>query len=153
MEKVVLESFEGPLDLLLHLIREHKIDIYDIPIYEITKQYLVYLDKMNEYNIEVASEFLVVASTLINIKVRMLLPKTNDEETNEIEDPRLELVNRLIEYEKFKNISLTLGDIFEENGQNFYREKDEELYTLISKDINPLKILWLIIFLILLSLY
>lgn len=139
MEKVVLTTFEGPLDLLLHLIREHKIDIYDIPIYEITKQYLEYLNKMNEYNIEVASEFLVIASTLINIKVKMLLPKENEDELKEDEDPRLELVNRLIEYEKYKKAAEVLAEVFSGQEKNYFRIKDEKLYSDLSKNINPLE--------------
>lgn len=138
MEKVVLTTFEGPLDLLLHLIREHKIDIYDIPIYEITKQYLKYLNKMNEYNIEIASEFLVIASTLINIKVKMLLPKENEDELKE-EDPRLELINRLIEYEKYKNAAEVLAELFSGQEKNYFRIKDENLYSDLSKNINPLE--------------
>lgn len=139
MEKVILTTFEGPLDLLLHLIKEHKIDIYDIPIYEITKQYLEYLNKMNEYNIEIASEFLVIASTLINIKVKMLLPKENEDELEEDEDPRLELANRLIEYEKYKNAAEVLTELFLGQERNYFRIKDENLYSNLSKNINPLK--------------
>ena len=140
MEKVILQSFEGPLDLLLHLIKEHKINIYDIPISDITRQYLNYLNKMNEYNIEIASEFLVLASTLINIKVKMLLPKDDDLENKEDEeDPRSELVRRLLEYEKFKKAADEIGEIFLSQGKNYFRNKDEKLYEEISKNTNPLE--------------
>lgn len=103
-----LPVFEGPLDLLLHLIRDHKIDIYDIPILEITSQYLGYIKLLNELNLEVAGEFLVMAATLIHIKSKMLLPP--DAETLEelIEDPRSELVQRLLEYQAYKDSSLHL---------------------------------------------
>lgn len=108
---VKLEQFEGPLDLLLHLIKKEKIDIYDIPIAEITAQYLEYIENMKKLNIYVASEFLVMAATLIYIKSKMLLPKkiTIDEEiqTDEItedQDPRLPLVQRLLEYQRIKEL-------------------------------------------------
>ena len=139
MEKVILESFEGPLDLLLHLIKEHKINIYDIPIFTITKQYLEYLNKMSEYNIEIASEFLVLASTLVSIKVKMLLPKENDEEQVEADDPRIELVNRLLEYERYKEASETFLYLLSTQGKSYYRPQDEKLYNKISKESNSLE--------------
>ncbi|MBC8413640.1 MAG: segregation/condensation protein A [Nitrospira sp.] len=94
--------FEGPLDLLLHLIREHKIDLYDIPILQITRQYMEYLELMKEMNLETAGEFLVMAATLIQIKSRMLLPKEIDAVEDAEGDPRAELVQRLIEYQAYK---------------------------------------------------
>lgn len=102
--KVTLPIFEGPLDLLLHLIRENEIDIYDIPIAKVTEQYLAYLSLMESLDLEVAGEWLVMAATLLEIKSRMLLPEDPRDEESEDEkiDPRLELVERLIEYEKFK---------------------------------------------------
>jgi len=103
---VKLDIFEGPLDLLLFLIKRDKIDIYDIPIAHITKQYLEYIELMRELNLEVAGEFIVMAATLMRIKVRMLLPKTQDEE--EEEDPREELVSALLEYRKFKEAAQIL---------------------------------------------
>ena len=140
MENIVLESYEGPLDLLLHLIKDHKINIHDIPIFTITRQYLDYLNKMNEYNIEVASEFLVIASTLIAIKVKMLLPKEVDEATGEVvEDPRLELVSRLLEYERFKDASETIAYLFSKQGKSYYRERDEELYERLGREVNSLE--------------
>ena len=103
--EVKLEVFEGPLDLLLHLIEKNKVDIYDIPIVEITRQYLEYVSKLAEENLDLASEFLVMASTLIDIKCKMLLPKEVDEDGEEI-DPRTDLVQKLIEYE-MEEVSLT----------------------------------------------
>lgn len=107
--KVKLEAFEGPLDLLLHLIDKNKVNIYDIPIVEITKQYLEYLDEMKTENLDVMSEFLVMASTLIAIKSKMLLPPELDEEGEEI-DPRAELVEQLLEYKMYKYMSYELRD-------------------------------------------
>jgi segregation and condensation protein A len=105
---VKVPVFEGPLDLLLHLIKENKIDIYDIPISVITSQYLEYLELMQELNLEIASEFLVIAATLIYIKSRMLLPKDETLATEETEDPRAGLVQRLLEYQAFKEASVEL---------------------------------------------
>jgi len=107
---VKLPIFEGPLDLLLHLIRENKIDIYDIPIALITHQYLEYLELMKELNLDIAGEFLVMAATLIHIKSRMLLPVDEDVPEEDREDPRIELVQRLLEYQAFKEASLALRE-------------------------------------------
>jgi segregation and condensation protein A len=119
--------FEGPLDLLLHLIKENKVDIYDIPIAVITGQYLQYLEMMEELNLDVAGDFLVMAATLIHIKSRMLLP-VDEEAPGEEEDPRLELIQRLLEYQAFKDASLGLREKEEEWMNIFHREpvKDEE---------------------------
>jgi len=109
---VHLEVFEGPLDLLLHLIREDKLDIHDIPIARITEQYLSYLEAMKALNLDIAGEFLVMAATLIYIKSKSLLPRT-DEELEPEEDPeimRAELSRRLIEYQKFKEAAARLSD-------------------------------------------
>jgi segregation and condensation protein A len=99
---VRLENFEGPLDLLLHLIKRHEVNIYDIPITLITKQYLEYIDLMQEMNLDVAGEFLVMAATLIHIKSRMLLPRPDPTQDDPEEDPREALVRRLLEHQKFK---------------------------------------------------
>lgn len=107
--QVKLEAFEGPLDLLLHLIDKNKINIYDIPIVEITEQYLEYIKQMETKNLEIMSEFLVMAATLINIKSRMLLPVPTFEDEEEA-DPRQELVDRLLEYKMFKYVSDQLRD-------------------------------------------
>src|SRR5690554_5085455 len=106
---VKLEAFEGPLDLLLHLIDKNKINIYDIPIVEITEQYLEYIKQMESKNLEIMSEFLVMAATLINIKSRMLLPSKVEEDEEEI-DPRQELVERLLQYKMFKYMAEQLKD-------------------------------------------
>jgi len=100
--RLILGEFEGPLDLLLHLIRQEQINIYDIPIARITDQYLRYLQAMQEMDIAVAGDFLVMAATLIELKTRMLLPRDPFAELEEEEDPRLDLVNQLLEYEKYK---------------------------------------------------
>ncbi len=105
--EVKLEIFEGPLDLLLHLIHKNEVDIFDIPISTITDQYLEYLDVMKALNINVAGDFLVMASTLIHIKSKMLLPELNDEEE---EDPREEITRPLLEYMSFKEIAGELSE-------------------------------------------
>ena len=102
---IKVPAFEGPLDLLLHLIKQNKIDIYDIPISVITKQYLEYIELMKELNLDIASEFLVMAATLIYIKSRMLLPQDETISHEEQEDPRAELVQRLLEYQAYKEAS------------------------------------------------
>ena len=104
-----LEHFEGPLDLLLHLIEKNKVNIYDIPIAEIANQYLEYVRNMEREDLNVVSEFLVMAATLLDIKARMLLPKEVDEEGEEI-DPRAELVQRLLEYKRYKLMADELAD-------------------------------------------
>ncbi|HEX7371375.1 MAG TPA: segregation/condensation protein A [Thermodesulfobacteriota bacterium] len=107
--KVRLETFEGPLDLLLYLIKKNEIDIYDIPISVITQQYLEYLEIMKNLNLDVAGEFLLMAATLLHIKSKMLLPDTAEEEgEKEEEDPRAELVRRLLEYQRFKEAAQQL---------------------------------------------
>lgn len=119
---VKLEVFEGPLDLLLHLIDKNKVDIYDIPIVEITEQYLDYIKQMETDDMNVMSEFLVMAATLIDIKCKMLLPKEVDEEGVE-EDPRAELVQKLLEYKMCKYMSFELRDRQVDAARNLYREQ------------------------------
>lgn len=119
---VKLEVFEGPLDLLLHLIDKNKVDIYDIPIVEITEQYLEYIKQMESQDMNVMSEFLVMAATLVDIKCRMLLPKEVNEEGEE-EDPRAELVQKLLEYKMYKYMSLELKDRQVDAARNLYREQ------------------------------
>ncbi len=109
--KIKLEIFEGPLDLLLYLVKKDHLNIYDIPIAEVTEQYLKYMDIMRLLNLNIAGEFLVMAATLMQIKSKMLLPIQEPQETAEAEeDPRQELVKRLLEYEKFKEIAQTLRE-------------------------------------------
>lgn len=116
-----LQVFEGPLDLLLHLIEKNKVDIYDIPIVTITEQYLAYVGEMQERDMDVMSEFLVMAGTLLQIKSKMLLPKTEKEEDEE-EDPRAELVRRLLEYKMYKYAALELKDMELDASRNFYKK-------------------------------
>lgn len=125
--------FEGPFDLLLHLIRENKVDIYDIPISLITSQYLEYLEMMKELNLEIAGEFLVMAATLIHIKSRMLLPPDEEASPEEQEDPRRALVQRLLEYQRYKEAAGDLRTRENEWLKVFRREspfgeEDEEIY-------------------------
>lgn len=117
---VKLQAFEGPLDLLLHLIEKNKVDIYDIPISIITDQYLEYIKAMKSQDMDVTSEFLVMAATLLDIKCRMLLPKEVNEEGEE-EDPRAELVEKLIEYKLYKYMSFELKDRQFDAGKNLYK--------------------------------
>ncbi len=118
---VKLQVFEGPLDLLLHLIDKNKVNIYDIPIVEITDQYLEYVNAMDKQDLNVVSEFLVMAATLIDIKSRMLLPKQVNEEGEE-EDPRDELVRQLLEYKMYKYMSLELRDREVDAGRAMYKK-------------------------------
>lgn len=131
--KVILEAFEGPMDLLLYLIEKSKIDIYDIPINEITEQYLDYLSKMGEMDLEITSEFLVMAATLLEIKSKMLLPQTVKETSGmqlemEEADPRLELVQSLVEYKKYKYASKKLREYEEIQNKVYYKPKEDLSY-------------------------
>lgn len=116
---VNLNMFQGPFDLLFHLIEIKEIDIYDIPISEITEQYLSYLEQMRQFNMNITSEFILMAATLIEIKSHMLLPQKEKDE-----DPRLELVNKLLEYKLFKDITLKMKEY--ENESSFYYSKPKE---------------------------
>lgn len=118
---VKLQVFEGPLDLLLHLIDKNKIDIYDIPIVEITNQYMEYIQAMEKSDLNVMSEFLLMAATLLDIKCRMLLPKEVNEEGEE-EDPRQELVEQLLQYKMYKYMSYELRDRQVEGEKILYKE-------------------------------
>ncbi len=120
--QVELEQFEGPLDLLLYLIKKNEVDIYDIPITKITEQYLEYLKFMQDKKLDIAGEFFVMAATLIRIKTLMLLPKENaDEEIQHIEDPRQELIDKLLEYKKIKELSEKMFQLQEKQSKIFYR--------------------------------
>ncbi|RPJ58767.1 MAG: chromosome segregation protein ScpA [Acidobacteria bacterium] len=131
--KVRLEIFEGPLDLLLHLIRTQEIDIYDIPIARITDQYLQYLQMMRDLSINLAGEFLLMAATLIYIKSRTLLPAEPAESGEEIEDPRKDLVQQLLEHERFKNAAQLLYEretvelSVWGRGENEFAEDEQEM--------------------------
>jgi segregation and condensation protein A len=132
--KVKLEIFEGPLDLLLYLIKKEELDIYDIPIAKITDQYLEYLEMMKLLDLDIAGEFIVMAATLMQIKSKMLLPpeETPQEELIE-EDPRSELVKRLLEYKKFKEVADELAKK-EASASQVYTRKSEEKESLEVKD-------------------
>ncbi len=118
--QVKLEHFEGPLDLLLYLIREHEVDIYDIPISLVTQQYLQYLELLKLLDLEVGSEYLLMAATLLRIKSKMLLPRRSEEDEEEGADPREELVQRLLEYRQFKEAAGVLNEHQDRNADVFY---------------------------------
>ncbi len=128
--EVKLPIYEGPLDLLLDLIKKHEMDIYNIPMAEITRQYLEYLAEMRELNLELAAEFLVMAATLIYIKSKMLLPDdgldNEDEESGE--DPRQELVRKLLEYQAFKEVARELGFLEDERTRIFTRRMTDYVF-------------------------
>jgi segregation and condensation protein A len=136
--RIRVESFEGPLDLLVHLIKKHQVNVYDIPIALITEQYLEYLDLMQELNLDVASEFLVMAATLIHIKSRMLLPRPDpSQEDLELEDdPRDALVRRLLEHQKFKAAAELLHDRETLRGAQWTRP-DSRVEAIAGDDYEP----------------
>ncbi len=136
--KVKLESFEGPLDLLLYLIRKNEVNIYDIPIAAITEQYLSFIMLMEELNLDVAGEFLVMAATLIHIKSKMLLPRpeTAQDSFLEEEDPRDELVRRLLEHQKFKQAAEVLHDREQARSAQFTRP-DSRVADAVSDEYEP----------------
>lgn len=132
-----LQVFEGPLDLLLHLIEKNKVDIYDIPIVTITEQYLEYVEQMQEQDMDIMSEFLVMAGTLLQIKSKMLLPKEETEEEEE-EDPRAELVRRLLEYKMYKYAALELKDMELDASHSLYKKPTiPEAVSTYKEEINP----------------
>jgi len=131
--KVKLELFEGPLDLLLYLVKKDHLNIYDIPIAQVTEQYLQYINLMQLLDLNIAGEFLVMAATLLQIKSRMLLPAQETPEAEEAqEDPRAELVKRLLEYEKFKEIAESLRQKEADQREVFKRPRSE-----IDKELSP----------------
>lgn len=145
-----INEFEGPLDLLLHLIKESKMDIMNIEIEEITKQYMSYLNMQEKMNLEVSSEYLVLASELLEIKSKLLLPRVKDEEVEEDIDPRSELVSRLLEYQAYKDITKVLQekellrkDIYTKAPENINQYVDEvcEIHSDVTLDdlINAFK--------------
>ena len=139
-----IQDFEGPLDLLLHLIKESKMDIFNIEIESITKQYVDFIESQEKMNLEVSSEYLVLAAELIEIKSKMLIPNNKiDEENNEEEDPREELVNRLLEYQAYKDITKVLQekelirkDIYTKLPENIhnYMEEVKEIHSDVTLD-------------------
>lgn len=138
--KVKVETYEGPMDLLLNLIEENKVDIYDIPINLITSQFLDYIRKLEEYRLEITGDFLIMASTLLEIKSKMLLPKEKlrqDDGEEEI-DPREELVRRLEEYRLYKEISKELRNSEEYGLKTLYKTKEEEIFEDDNLDLGQL---------------
>ena len=139
---VKLDIFEGPLDLLLHLIKTLEIDIYDIPIAEITEQYMNYIHTMRSFDLEVAGEFIVMAATLMSIKSKMLLPQEivelEDDGEYENLDPREALVQQLLDYKKFKYVATVLKEMETERGDYFTKEvTDLSMYEKESKPLEP----------------
>lgn len=128
--RVKLKNFQGPLDLLLFLIKKSEVDVYDIPIADITKQYLEYVEIIKLLDLEAASEFILLAATLIRIKAKMLLPRPKTDEDEEIIDPRMELVTRLLEYKRFKEVAFKFGELEDTRSKlynrGYYTEADEE---------------------------
>lgn len=129
--KIMIDAFEGPMDLLLHLIDKAQIDIYDIPINHITEQFIQHIYHMEELNLDIASDFLVMAATLVEIKSKMLLPNEKQDSSLQLEmeelDPRAELVRRLVEYKKYKAVSEELR-LFEDVQSKVYYKPKEDLY-------------------------
>lgn len=150
---IKIENFEGPFDLLLHLIKKSEMDIYDIKIHEITNKYLQYISKMKEMDLEVTSEFIVIAANLLEIKSRMLLPNIAEDETaaDAESDPRKELISKLIEYKKFKSIAEVLRRKEEDFGVVF--TKKAEIIEDANKDEDALDVLKSITMLDLYNLY
>tara|TARA_A100000164_G_scaffold232227_1_gene206074 strand:- start:3 stop:725 length:723 start_codon:yes stop_codon:yes gene_type:complete len=128
MFNIKLENFEGPLDLLLYFIKRDKIDIYDIPITQITNEYISVIDEAKTLDISIAGEFLFMASLLLRIKTQMLLPRQVDEESLDIDDPRIDLVAQLLEYKKYKNIANKLKNLHFENKNTFFRSSTKVVY-------------------------
>ena len=134
MPRVKVANFEGPFDLLLHLIRKHEMDIYNVEIYKVTNQYLKYLEEMKVMDLEVTSEFIVVAATLIEIKSKKLLPKVKEEEENE-EDIEKNLLEKLIEYKKIKNVAEFFRDRYVSSG-DVYPKKAEIIEEVVTETNN-----------------
>ena len=134
--EIKINEFEGPLDLLLHLIKKSNISIYDISIDEITKQYLEYIEEMQELNLDIASEYLVMAAELIEIKSSSLLPKVEAEDDEYEEDPKEKLINRLLEYEKYKNMTSTFKELEEYRSDIYTRTPDSLVEFSEKKDID-----------------
>tara|TARA_Y100000768_G_scaffold76613_1_gene54217 strand:+ start:2055 stop:2777 length:723 start_codon:yes stop_codon:yes gene_type:complete len=128
MFNIKLENFEGPLDLLLYFIKRDKIDIYDIPITKITNEYISVIDEAKKLDVSIAGEFLLMASILLRIKTQMLIPRQVDQETLDIDDPRIDLVSQLIEYKKYKNVAHKLKNLHFENNNIFFRSTANVIY-------------------------
>ena len=134
--EVKINEFEGPLDLLLHLIKKDNINIFDISIEQIIKQFLEYINKMKEENLDITSEYLVMASELIELKSKMLLPNKTEEIEEEIEEATNDLINRLLEYDKYKNMTNELRDLENIRSKIYTRESEELLNYANKNDID-----------------
>ncbi len=134
--KIDLESYTGPLDLLLYLIRRDEVDVYDIPISKITDQYMAYLDKLQKVDIGLAGDFLVMAATLMYIKSRTLLPRTEIVDDDFEEDPRLELVKQLLEYKRYKETTTAIAKRAEEKSKRYPRPKERLINEEESEQVN-----------------
>ena len=128
MFDIKLENFEGPLDLLLYFIKRDKIDINDIPITQITNEYISVIDEAKRLDVSIAGEFLFMASMLLRIKTQMLLPRQINDESLDIEDPRIDLVAQLLEYKKYKSIANKLKNLHFENKDSFFRNSSKVVY-------------------------
>ena len=128
MFNIKIENFEGPLDLLLYFIKRDKIDIYDIPITQITNEYISVIDEAKKLDVSIAGEFLFMASMLLRIKTQMLLPRQINGESFDIEDPRIDLVAQLLEYKKYKSIANKLKNLHFENKDSFFRNSSKVVY-------------------------
>ena len=128
MFNIKIENFEGPLDLLLYFIKRDKIDIYDIPITQITNEYISVIDEAKKLDVSIAGEFLFMASMLLRIKTQMLLPRQINDESLDIEDPRIDLVTQLLEYKKYKSIANKLKNLHFENKDSFFRNSSKVVY-------------------------
>lgn len=136
MYQIKLENFEGPFDLLLHLIKKEEVNIYDIPIAKITEEFLNYIKLMQVLDLELAGEFLSMAGTLLYIKAQMLLPKSGNNNDEVEEDPRKELVEKLIEYKKYKEAGIEIGNLIEQNKYVYYRKIFDIDYQIASESIE-----------------
>jgi segregation and condensation protein A len=146
LPKIKINDFEGPFDLLLHLIRKNQMDIYNVKIYEITNQYLNYLNEMKEMDLEITSEFIVVAATLIEIKSKYLLPKAKKEDEDE-EDDEKKLLEKLIEYKKIKGVSaffreryVSAGDVYGKRPEIIEERKDNIVRVDLLKDTSLIEL-------------
>lgn len=137
--KIKLDSFEGPMDLLLHLLKKNKVEIIDIKISEITDQYLEYIDKMKKFDLNIASEFLLMASKLIELKVKTLLPDNNEEDEEDEEPSKEELVEKLLEYKKYKELASKLEE-FETKERRCYSSNVQPILSNLElSEVNPLE--------------
>jgi segregation and condensation protein A len=137
--EVKIDAFQGPIDLLMHLLKKNKVEIYDIPIAEITRQYLEYIANMQKLDLDVASEFLIMAAQLMEIKAQTLLPKERSGDDEEEVDPRQELVEKLLEYKKYKQLALELQDFEQKQRKSYTRNVAPLLSELEFEKSNPLE--------------